>query len=158
MPLLAGARHANGLGIGWVSAQVDSHCGLVIIMGGGWKESGGTTIVHIACMLFFSLSRLYCGGGGAIKRLVVSLFVGVGLMVGNGQCVIGQSSLMRLRLVKIVTLVVSWFPGSGMEGERLSHHCLAISKWVVVLSWHIGNEGSWSFLLWQFGFAMGLCV
>jgi len=89
---------------------------------------------------------------------VVLLFSGVGLVVGNGQCIVGQSSSRKDQSVMIVSSIVSWCPESEREGRRLLHCCLVVAKLGHVVGWHIFDEGSWSFSLQQFGFAMGFGV
>jgi len=76
-------------------------------------------ILYIVHVLFFSSSRLYCGGSGAIEKVVVLLFVGVGLTVGNGQCIIGQSLLRKVQSLMIVTLVVSMVSRARKGGRKI---------------------------------------
>jgi len=91
MLLLTGAGHVYVLRVWWASMLVVM---VVVVLSSllhwEWKWAGRTSILHIVPMLFFSASRLYCGGGGASERLVVLLFVGVGSMVGNGWFIISH--------------------------------------------------------------------
>jgi len=89
---------------------------------------------------------------------VVSLLGGVGLMVGNGRCIIGQSSSRKDQSVMIVSSIVSWFPESEREGGTLSRCCREIDERVSVVRWQLFDEGSWSFLVRRFGFATGFGV